>query len=71
MPYKQNENLVLAFRYLYYVESDSPISDGVYDQLERKARDECPPESDVHGIGSSNPSSYSDEIKTFAKSLQT
>lgn len=51
----------MAHRYLYYVLSCSTISDGVYDQIEREARAICPPDSPVHGIGSSRPSSYSEE----------
>ena len=70
MTYINNEQLVLAYRYLYYVESDSPISDFIYDQLERKAREECPPESDVHKLGSSLSSDYSDEVKTLARKIR-
>lgn len=52
---------VMAHRYLYYVESAQVLPDLDYDVLERTARDTCPPESPVHGIGSSLSSSYSPE----------
>jgi len=64
------EQLVLAYRYLYYVESDSPIPDSVYDNLERKARAECSPESDVHKLGSSLSSDYSEEVKELARKIR-
>lgn len=51
---------VMAHRYLYYVESEPVLTDFDYDVLERKARAACPPESPVHGVGSSLPSSYSE-----------
>ena len=61
MTHKQYETEVMAHRYLYYVLSNNIISDAEYDVLERKAREVCPPESPVHGIGSSLPSSYTTE----------
>lgn len=63
------ETLVMAHRYLYYVMSDSVLNDAVYDQLEREARAICPPESPVHGVGSSLPSSYSEDQKKKAEEL--
>lgn len=53
------ETEVMAHRYLYYVLSEPQLPDLVYDVLEREARAACPPESPVHGVGSSLPSSYS------------
>lgn len=52
---------VMAHRYLYYVESTQVLPDLTYDVVERAAREVCPPESPVHGIGSSLPSSYTPE----------
>lgn len=49
---------VMAHRYLYYVQADPRLPDLVYDQLERRARAVCPPESPVHGVGSCLPASY-------------
>lgn len=63
------ETAVMAHRYLYYVLSEPRLPDLVYDQLERKARDVCPPESPVHGVGSSLPSSYTPAQITKAKQL--
>jgi NAD-dependent DNA ligase len=60
---------VMAHRYLYYVESDPTLPDSAYDQLERQARAACPPESPVHGIGSSLPSSYTAEQVQRAKRI--
>ena len=64
------ENLVMAHRYLYYVLSDSVISDAVYDQIEREARVICPLRSPVHDVGSSLPSSYSQQNTELALSLR-
>jgi NAD-dependent DNA ligase len=66
---KTLENQVMAHRYLYYVLSDTVLSDAVYDLLEREARAVCPPESPVHGLGSSLPSDYSEEVKSIANGL--
>ena len=63
------ENQVMAHRYLYYVLSESVLSDYIYDLLEREAREVCPPESPVHGLGSSLPSDYSEEVKSIARGL--
>ena len=65
----QAESLVMVHRYLYYVLSDSVLNDAVYDQIEREARAICPPESPVHGVGSSLPSSYTPEHKKKALEL--
>ncbi len=67
---KQYEQLVMAHRYRYYVMADPAISDYAYDILERQAREVCPPESPVHGVGSCLPSSYSDEVKNLAEDLK-
>ena len=66
---KNIELYVLANRYLYYVLATPILPDSVYDMYEIKAREICPPESDVHKIGSSLPSSYSDEVKSYAQIL--
>lgn len=63
------ETIVMAHRYLYYVESEPVIPDSVYDQLERQARELCAPESPVHGVGSSLPGSYTDKQKALAKRI--
>jgi NAD-dependent DNA ligase len=64
------ENLVMAHRYLYYVLADNVISDAVYDQIEREAREICLPGSPVHGVGSSLPSSYTQQNTELALSLR-
>jgi len=65
-----NEEIeVMAHRYLYYVLAEPQLPDLVYDELERKARAVCPPESPVHGVGSSLPSSYKQEHIARAKQL--
>lgn len=60
---------VMAHRYLYYVLAEPRLPDLVYDQLERKAREVCPTESPVHGVGSSLPSSYTPAQIDRAKEL--
>lgn len=61
---------VLAHRYRYYVLSSPILSDSEYDALERKARAVLPPESPVHGVGSSLRSSYSSAVVTYAMGLR-
>lgn len=63
------EKQVLAHRYLYYVLAEPILSDFTYDDLERKARESLPESSLVHSVGSSLPSSYSEEIKQYALSM--
>jgi NAD-dependent DNA ligase len=63
------EDQVMAHRYLYYVLAEPVLHDAVYDTIERKAREVCPPESPVHGIGSSLPGSYSDEHVLLATQM--
>ena len=55
---QEYEDEVMAHRYLYYVLSEPVLTDADYDTLERRAREVCPPESPVHKVGSSLPSSY-------------
>jgi len=55
------ETLVMAHRYLYYVLGEPVLSDHSYDVLERAAREICPKDSPVHGIGSSLSTSYTEE----------
>lgn len=63
------ENTIIAHRYLYYVLAEPVISDFIYDALEAGARKVLPPESPVHGVGSSLPSSYSTEVIDLARKL--
>ena len=63
------ETEVMAHRYLYYVECNPVLPDLDYDKLEQAARVLCPPESPVHGVGSSLPSSYTKEQIERAKEL--
>jgi NAD-dependent DNA ligase len=63
------ETEVMAHRYLYYVLSEPQLPDLVYDVLEREARAACEPDSPVHGVGSSLPSSYAPEHIERAKQL--
>ena len=58
LPPEWYEREVLIHRYLYYVLNEQLISDFEYDIIEYNARSLCPPESPVHGVGSSLPSSY-------------
>jgi len=55
---QEYEDEVMAHRYLYYVLAEPVLTDADYDTLERRAREVCPPESPVHKVGSSLPSSY-------------
>jgi len=64
------EASVMAHRYLYYVLAEPVLNDTVYDTIERQAREVCPPGSPVHGIGSSLPSSYTDEHVRLANFLR-
>jgi NAD-dependent DNA ligase len=66
---KRLENTVMAHRYLYYVLNESVISDYIYDMLEREARECCPTESPVHGLGSCFARDYSEEVKGIARGL--
>ena len=63
------EREVLAHRYLYYVLAEPAIPDAQYDIVEKRAREICPPESPVHGVGSSLPSSYRGYVKDYAMTL--
>ena len=63
------EREVLAHRYLYYVLAEPALLDYEYDLVERRAREVCPPESPVHGVGSSLPSSYRGYVKNYAMTL--
>ncbi len=63
------EKQVMAHRYLYYVLATPVLSDAVYDQIEREARQICDPESPVHNLGSSLPSSYTSEQVSYAYEL--
>jgi NAD-dependent DNA ligase len=66
---EQLERSVMAHRYLYYVLAEAYLPDHLYDELERGARAVCPLESAVHRLGSSLPSSYTQEQKDWASGL--
>ena len=61
----------LAYRYLYYVKNISLISDYEYDKLEREALKIVDEDSMLFQPGSDLESSYSEEIKNYAKELTT
>lgn len=63
------ETLVMVHRYLYYVLGEPVLSDHEYDHIERQARAVCPPDSPVHKVGSSLPSSYHIHIKLQGQRL--
>jgi NAD-dependent DNA ligase len=63
------EKFILAHRYLYYVEATPVLPDSIYDQYERKARELLPDNKIVNGVGSCLPSSYSEDVKNYARSL--
>ena len=60
------EREVLIHRYLYYVLGETLVSDFEYDIIERKAREVCPGDSVVQGVGSSLPSSYPSDVTSRA-----
>jgi NAD-dependent DNA ligase len=61
------EKEVLIHRYCYYVLAEPLLPDAEYDKIERAARAALPETSPVHRVGSSLPSSYSDEVKQEAE----
>lgn len=63
------EAAALAHRFLYYVEGRAVIPDDHYDFIERMARAEAPPDSPIHGVGSSNPWDYPEEVREIAEYL--
>lgn len=60
------EKEVMVHRYCYYVLASPLLPDAEYDKIERAAREVLPESSPVHRVGSSLPSSYSDEVKREA-----
>lgn len=70
------QSVLLAHRYLYYVEAAPVLSDAVYDKIEAFAKDAeaklLPAEERIltNTIGSSLATSYSAEIIAIAKSLR-
>lgn len=64
------EKLILAHRYMYYIECDPILPDLEYDALERTARATLPEDSPVQKVGSDLASSYPKEIVDFAKELR-
>jgi NAD-dependent DNA ligase len=65
------EDEVMAHRYLYYVLADPVLPDMEYDIIERRAREVCPPDSPVHGVGSSLPSSYTETQIALAITMRS
>ncbi len=65
------ERQTLAHRYLYYVLSESIISDRDYDELEKRALadPDLPADSLLHRPGSDCASSYSADVKQHALRL--
>lgn len=63
------EDLVLAHRFLYYVKCKPILSDREYDELEKEACVDLPPDSIVHEPGSDCTSDYSDRIVRLALDL--
>lgn len=61
------EKEVMIHRYCYYVLAEPLLPDAEYDKIERAARAALPEASPVHGVGSSLPSSYTDEVKQEAE----
>jgi len=66
---KNLELLIMAHRYLYYVECCPKITDSEYDKLEVQVRALLPETSPVHRVGSSLASSYTPEQVAKANSL--
>lgn len=66
----RQEIIVLAHRYLYYVESSPVISDMEYDRMEREVLKRCSEDSSLHEPGSDLKESYSEEVIRLAKELQ-
>ena len=66
---KEIELKTLAYRYLYYVKNISLISDYEYDILEKEAIKIVDEDSMLLEPGSDLESSYSEEIKEYAKKL--
>lgn len=67
----KQEDIVMAHRYLYYIENEPVISDMEYDALEREARKHCEEGHPLTKPGSSLKSSYSEDIINLAKSLKS
>jgi NAD-dependent DNA ligase len=66
---KKLELMVMAHRYLYYVQALPVLTDFEYDKLEAKARRVLPEHSPVHSVGSSLEDSYSQEVVQYAAIL--
>lgn len=54
------ENIVMAYRYLYYVKGTPAVPDWMYDEVESEARQLLPETSPVHLPGSDLESSYTE-----------
>lgn len=67
---KELEDMIMAHRYLYYIECMPIISDLEYDELDREATSILPETSPVHQVGSDLRSSYSDKIVKLAEELK-
>lgn len=64
--YGCDEDLVLAYRYLYYVHAISFVPDHVYDQMEKAARENADMDSILHLPGSDLPETYPDSVRALA-----
>ena len=64
----REREIILAHRYLYYVECAPVLDDLDYDALERML---SPEDKEEIGVGSSLPSSYTPDIIKLAEHLQT
>lgn len=63
-------DVVMAHRYLYYVEMRPIISDRDYDRLEREALEQIGPDHPLRKPGSEMSSSYTEEQKALARRLR-
>lgn len=61
-----DEDLILAYRYLYYVHGISAVPDHAYDAMEKAAREAADLDSILHLPGSDLPDSYPDRIRALA-----
>ncbi len=69
IPMTEEEKLVMAHRYLYYVLGQPTISDYRYDKLEHIVRKNAPSSSPVHEVGSSLESSYTEDVIKIARGI--
>lgn len=67
---RDKERLLMAYRYLYYVEDNPCVPDIEYDRLEREFRAECNPNSPMMFVGSSLRTTYSDDEAELAAKMR-